>query len=133
MHVIALGMLGSTNTIWRNDIENSRLLPIKEFKYSLQEFAVSVWNGKTMILTGGQNDLTGSARKKAVTYDFMIKDNLLKIQTKKIAELEEKRMKHSMVVVRGIVLVFFGFKDVRDHCSETAEYLDLEASQDTFH
>ena len=29
MHVIALGMLGSTNTIWRNDIENSRLLPIK--------------------------------------------------------------------------------------------------------
>ena len=86
-----------------------------------------------MILTGGQNDLTGSARKKAVTYDFMIKDNLLKIQTKKIGELEEKRMKHSMVVVRGIVLVFFGFNDVRDHCSETAEYLDLEASQDTFH
>ncbi len=42
-------------------------------------------------------------------------------------------MKHCQIIVRGVVIAFFGQMDNKDLCSETAEYQDLEADKDTFH
>jgi hypothetical protein len=49
-----------------------------------------------------------------------------------IEALNEKRMKHCQLIVRGVVFAFFGHADTKEICSDTVEYQDLNEPDPKF-
>lgn len=86
-----------------------------------------------MILSGGSNSSVNTAKKTVHKFEFEVGPQG-KLVSKMVAlpSMNQRRMKHCQVILKGVLFVFFGHQDTMSLYSDTLEYLDLEDPDASF-
>ena len=134
IRTLIMGIYYNSNQIHEFDIEGNGCDLLHQHDYNLQDFASSVYLGNRLIISGGSNYSSNTARKNVLmfTYTKQEGESKLKQVAKSLPLLNQRRMKHCQIIFRSVLFVFFGHQDTMSRYSETLEYLDLTDDEAVF-